>query len=54
MNCETWLMPASLMVNVVEEKYLKASSSPSLSRLSGDSKLSLTLDHRKSAIALVG
>ena len=51
---QTWLMPVSRMVSVVEEKYLNASSSPSLSRLSGDSKLSLTLDQRKSAMARVG
>lgn len=50
----TWLMPVSRMVSVVEEKYLNASSRPSLSRLNGDSKLSLTLDQRKSAMARVG
>jgi hypothetical protein len=35
-----WLMPQSRIVRVVEEKYLKASSSPSLSRLGGQSTLS--------------
>ena len=47
-------MPVSLIVRVVEEKYLKASSRPSLSRLSGDSELSLTLPQRNSAMARLG
>ena len=48
------MMPVSLMVRVVDEKYLNANSRPSLSRLRGESKLSLTEDQRKSAMALVG
>lgn len=41
--------PASLMVNVLDVKYLNANAKPSVSKLTCESKGSLTAAHIKSA-----